>query len=136
MGEVPHLNFVWPEYQRTEVTTDQEIALPKTGRKLQYPSPPPPPPPPPPPEQDETLKEYQSVSKCIKKYQSVSKGQLANSCHNKAIPIKFFVARVPHTQNFQKNTKILKHFHLIRIIKLGEIISNFLLKYFHLIRII
>ena len=62
--------------------------------------------------------------------------KLIHACTIKAIPIKFVVARVPPTQNFQipvENTKILKHFQLI---KLGEIISNFLLKYFHLIRII
>ena len=57
---------------------------------------------------------------------------------SEAIPIKFVVARAPPTQNFQIPVeKILKHFHLIRIIKLGEIFSlknylNFLLKYFHL----
>ena len=45
----------------------------------------------------------------------------------KAIPIKFVVARAPPTQ-IQipvENTKNLKHFHLIRIIKLGEIIQIF-----------
>ena len=43
---------------------------------------------------------------------------------SKAIPV---VARAPPTQIFQipvENTKILKHFHLISIIKLGEIISK------------
>ena len=37
--ELPRLNFAWPQYQQTEVSTDQEIALPKhhakcMGRKL------------------------------------------------------------------------------------------------------
>ena len=34
LQEVPHLNFAWPQYQRTEVSTDQEIALPKTTCKV------------------------------------------------------------------------------------------------------